>query len=155
MNKVYILDTSWLVEFYKLPDHHEVNRSKSVLAEFKSATQLGASFILPLAVVFEYCNHIAQIKNGTLRIKFATQFANDVRSSRNNVIPYLIMPAADLPEIDVDLDLFASTYAAQGIGLVDIQIERLAKDWSTKRGRLVHIWTFDDALKAREPNAET
>jgi hypothetical protein len=155
MAKVYILDTSWLLEYYKLPNHHSDSNVRIVFDKFKIAIQAQAQFILPLAVIFEYCNHIAQISDGSLRQSFASRFSEVVKLSRNTAQPYLISPAADLPEIDEDLELFASTYAVQGIGLVDIQVERLAKDWSERYNRIVHIWTFDEALKAREPNTET
>jgi hypothetical protein len=151
---IYVIDTSWLLEFYVVPGHHTENRSGRVQENFEIAVKSKSTFILPLAVIFEYCNHIAQIGTGSLRKKHAVDFWTHIQMSRENAVPYLILPAADLPEIDVDVEKFASTYAVQGIGLVDIQVERIAKEWSNKSECIVHIWSFDTKLKALEPNME-
>ncbi len=151
---IYVIDTSWLLEFYAVPNHYAEHRSEKIKERFRIAVKNKSTFILPLAVIFEYCNHLAQISTGGLRKKYAVNFWSDMQMSRENTVPYLILPAADLPEIDVDVERFASTYAVQGIGLVDIQVERIAKEWAEKPGYTVHIWSFDEQLKALEPNAE-
>jgi hypothetical protein len=151
---VYVIDTSWLLEFYEVPNHCTKIRLEKVKEKFKIAVKNKSTFILPLAVIFEYCNHIAQINTGNLRKKYATDFWSHMQMSRKDTVPYLILPAADLPEIDVDVERFAATYAIQGIGLVDIQVERIAKEWAEKPGYIVHIWSFYGLLKALEPNIE-
>ena len=154
MSTVFIIDTSWLLELLRVPGKFDEQKSIQVRADFEEMINRGATFILPIAVLLETGNHIAQISEGSYRQKWANQLWDIVQKSRNNNVPFNIEPAAKLPELDQDIEFFAKEYAIQGVGLTDTQIIRISKEWKSKPGYKVHIWTFDNALKAREPDKD-
>lgn len=154
MSVAYLLDTGYLTELYRIPGHFDPKRADQVQTQLAQALNEGATLIVPVAVLFELCNHITGIGDGNLRRRRAQKLLEDVHQSREEQTPYLIEPAAHLPEFYEDLSEFAQQYASQGIGLTDTQILRLASQWKAKPGYRVHLWTFDKALKAREPDRE-
>lgn len=117
-------------------------------------------------VLFEFANHIAQIVDGTLRHKLAGKLKSEVSSSLAQKSPWIIMPFRQNELIDEIMKAleelcgtFAAEYAAQGISLTDVAVIDAAQSLTATAAKhtpraTVHIWTRDNALKAREPDPE-
>ena len=154
MSVVFVIDTSWLVELLRVPGKFDEQKSNQVRTDFQEMIDNGATFILPIAVLLETGNHIAQIPDGSHRRDWANRLWDIVKDSRTKSELFTIEPAVNLPELDADIELFATEYAIQSVSLTDTQVIRIAQDWKNKPGYIVHIWTFDQAMKAREPDTE-
>jgi len=113
-------------------------------------------------VVFELANHIAQVRDWPARRGLAERLARVVRNSVELGTPWVVTPASediltDLTGLLSLLDRYAGELVMHGIGLSDAAILEQARRLKAKYnqpGDRVHIWTKDQALKAREPDPE-
>jgi predicted nucleic acid-binding protein len=157
-----LIDTSYLVELFKVPGLFEPDFAERVKKRFSAAVHAGHRLYVPFPVVFEVANHIAGVRDGGARKKLADLLANTVRSCVESANPWIITPASedilyDLSELLRLCDVYAREMAVQSIGLSDTAIideARRLKSKYNQPGDRVHIWTRDQALKAHEPDAE-
>lgn len=163
MTRVFVVDTSYLDELYGLPGWHDPSHRNAILDRWEEEAGLGARFYVPAPVLFELCNHIAQLPDGHHRHTLAGLVAQDVRDALSALPSGWIVsrPAKDAL-LDVatllsSLDAFSTQLAQRKIGLTDAAVIQesqrlkdrlLAPDWP------VHIWSKDVALKACEPDQE-
>ena len=141
---ICIVDTSILVELLNLPGlatHHD-----EVVAEFARRQVAREQFLLPIAVLVETGNHVAQISNGAARRKLADIFVQFARTSLRGESPFTPTPLPSLLDITAWLDDFPD-HAMQGVGLADRSLIAL---WEAQRQlqphRRVYIWSLDGAL---------
>jgi hypothetical protein len=167
VHKLIVLDTSYLLELFQIPAHSDPTRFPTVSADFKRAINSNYDMYLPLPVLFELGNHIAQIDDGHARREKANILNASIGSWLGNASPISITPllseTQSIEELKQALSKIAADFPAnamQRIGLVDTVVSMEASrlrsrhtDTSIKK-YLVHIWTFDEALKAQEPDAE-
>lgn len=158
---VYVVDTSYLVEFYRVDGHYNADSHQQIWQRFEDAKVQKNRIYVPVPVIFELANHIAHIDNGDNRLKLARQFAADVQSSLANGSPFNLVPCKDFQSVEAlanHLGQFASEYATRGLGLTDtsvyLQAKQLYDDYQKFKHFAVHIWTRDLALKAMEPDTE-
>lgn len=119
----FVLDTSYLLEFYGVPGFSEASFRTRVRERIKAAVRRGDTLHVPFAVVFETANHIADANDWTL----AKRLRDDLRDSAANGIPWVVRTAgddtllrvADLLELCERLHV---EFAAQGIGLSDAAV---------------------------------
>ena len=158
MNRIYIIDTSYLLELYQVPGKSDAGSSREVKKRFITAISDQARMLIPLGVLFELCNHIAGVANGDQRAKLSWRVAQDVEESCTNPhFPWRLTPADSLERLRVHIDRYAKAFAPMQIGLTDTQVTAVADDSKSKHSGLdynVHIWTRDAALKAFEPDTE-
>lgn len=157
-----VIDTSYLLELYHVPDLSDPAFARRVKQRFGEAVKAGHRLYVPFPVVFEVANHIAHVRDGGARKKLADLLADTVRSSVEEATPWIITPAAedilyDLSELLRLCDVYAQELAIQGIGLSDTAIieeaRRLKQKYNQPADR-VHIWTRDQQMKPHEPDAE-
>ena len=156
--RIYVVDTSYLLELFAVPGNSELRAVSEIRRRFAEATKASSTFIVPLPCIFELANHVADIGNGALRHKKAKEICKAVAGSFEKGVPWTITPAQSLEAIPQVLEAFSTDYVQQGVGLTDsFTIHEAARLKLENRNRIacvVHIWTRDLALKAREPDNE-
>ena len=154
---VFVVDTSYLLELFRVPSRSNKNANEEIKKRFEKEEENDSRFYVPLACVYELANHIANVRNGNLRKKLAGNLNIIVRSSVEEGTPWIITPATDLKELPILFKRYADEYVIQKISLTDtsvvLEANRLKKKYSDS-GYTVHIWTKDNRLKAFEPDIE-
>ena len=157
MPTVFVLDTGYLCEIYRVPRHHDPALSRQIRQRIRD--QAADRFFLPLGCLYQLCDHIGKVPDDELRRQLAQKFVEDVATSLSDSVPWLIVPAADLGEGLLDL---LQTYRDDPLhlrmGLTDSTVvreaNRLKEQYGDSTGYRVHIWTTDSSLKAYEPDQE-
>ncbi|MFY9260908.1 MAG: hypothetical protein WAO71_10420 [Gallionella sp.] len=165
IKRLYVIDTSYLLELYRVHPWYEESAHRTIKQKFEENYKAG-QFFVPVAVLFELANHIADAK--LRRFELAAQLSQDVASSISAQSPWTITHAvgaqslADLVSaLNESVSRFADEFSRQELGLTDttviLEAERLLRKdqkLASLRHYQVHIWTRHAALKAREPDAE-
>lgn len=155
---VFVVDTSYLLELYKVPGFSNDADSATVRRRFKEASRANSRFYVPFPVIFELANHIAHIRDGTARQRLADRLFDDMVSSHQNMMPWVVVPAIPVDELLRFAEAFKSEFARQSVGLTDVvlveEARRLKRERYGHRNERVHIWTKDRALNAFEPDPE-
>jgi hypothetical protein len=154
MTTIYVVDTSYLLEYANCDDFCVPTAVKEVRRRFKKESARGARFFVPLPCIFELGNHIADVKHNARRAVLAAWLVETVSASLAGDGPFHITPAGKPSEIFPELmKRFEGLAAKRSVGLVDsftiTEAERLKA-----RKLKVHIWTNDRALKDHEPDRE-
>jgi hypothetical protein len=159
---VFVIDTSYLFEFFKLPGSEE----KAIIEIRKRITNAvldnNTLLYVTLPCLFELGNHIADVRDENRRQKLAHAFSNTIKTCLEKENPWTIIPCVAIKELFGLLDNFTHKSVIQCqkdkcIGLVDTSIVDEAmrlKDKYKSFGYKVHIWTKDERLKAQEPDPE-
>jgi len=157
-----VVDTSYWLELFKIPKHYKEVHYLEIKKRFAEAAQNKSLLYIPIPVLFELANHIAHVDNGDVRRYLSQKFSETVKLGISNtdilfnIIPCMAFSVAS--ELNESLDFFVSRFeaefATQGLGFTDSSIILEAKSLKTTENR-VHIWTLDEALKAREPDTES
>lgn len=145
-----VVDTSYWLELFQIPNHSNSQAGIEVKKRFQQAAQNKASFFWTLPSVYEVANHIAHVVDGRKREELAEKFYKKIKDSS----AITITPACALEDFSSFLEKFKSEYVKQRIGLVDASIIVKADELKNKNNQ-VHIWTLDNALKSREPDQES
>jgi hypothetical protein len=154
---IYVVDTGYLDEFYKVDGYYDELAHKEIWLKINSAIKNKDRIYIPVPVIFELANHIAHIKNTNNRDKLANQFVNDIKNSLVKDSPFVLVPCQDFQSIEnliINLTQFAEKYSKQGIGLTDTAVYLQAKLLYTKYKSLknysVYILTKDKSLASRK-----
>jgi hypothetical protein len=157
VSAIYVVDTSYLLEFYRVPGSSTEEGHAEVTRRWDAARNEGARFYVTVGCILELGNHVAKCKTRDRRRELAEELAEDVGDSVEHGIPWEIVPADQGQALAIQVRAFRDRWVAQRVGLVDVQTieqaKRLNRDYHA-RGHRVHIWTTDKALKACEPDAE-
>lgn len=164
MARIIVLDTSFLLELFKVPADSTQENHDSAKELFQKAIVEGYDVYCPLSVLYELANHIVDIKNATARRQIAEVFQETVLSAWQERIPFSIIPSECVSGEYHDLSALPELCReykdniAQGLGLTDCTIVDVARKIKENyHGRLrkwpAHIWTLQKALKAMEPDA--
>jgi hypothetical protein len=86
MSSIYLIDTSIFLEILNVPNCNQ--HRASVLKDFKTFSQVGCTFLLPMATILETGNHIAQNGDGTMRRETAKRFVKEVKAAFTGVAPW-------------------------------------------------------------------
>ncbi|MEG4989854.1 hypothetical protein QUB08_29535 [Microcoleus sp. BR0-C5] len=86
MSSICLIDTSIFLEILNVPNYNQ--HRASVLEDFKTYSQVGCTFLLPMATILETGNHIAQNGDGTLRRKTAKRFVEEVKKAFTGEAPW-------------------------------------------------------------------
>jgi len=167
--QLYVVDTGYLLELYRVPVHSDAVSALEVKRRFVAALETRSEFYVPVPVLFELGNHIANMKEsgGQARADLAARLRNDIIASCESRAPWVITAfgsenvAIDFSEALVAYCTgFAEEYAAASVGLTDVAVIREAEHLKTRfksdgsRVYKIHIWTRDNQVKAREPDTE-
>ena len=153
---VYVIDTSYLLELFQVPTFSDSVSISEVKNSFDNAIMNKSRFYVPLPCIFEFADHIADVKNGSVRNRIADSFYKTVKNCVEDGKPWIIT-SIDIEELTQLCDNFANQYVLQCIGLTDTTIiseaYRLKKKFSGL-GYTVHIWTKEKKIKSYEPDTE-
>lgn len=141
---ICIVDTSILVELLNL--RGLASRHDELVAELARRAAAGERFLLPVAVLVETGNHVAQIPDGGSRRRSADDFVRFATISLHGESPFTPTPLPAIADIAAWLSDFPDC-AMRGIGLADRSLIAL---WDAQRQlhprRRVYIWSLDAAL---------
>jgi len=158
VSRIYVVDTSYLLELYDVPGASSDECVARIKSLFGKGVQDGCSFFVTIGCILEVGNHIADVRSGRQRRKLAIRLKDDVTGSVNEGRPWVVLPPQGLEELVSLLDVFPDRFAGPlRLGLVDAQVIEEARRLKGKHGSLgavVHIWTKDSTLKGHEPDHE-
>jgi hypothetical protein len=151
MSDIVIVDTSVLLNVLDVPEFNQ--HQAAVFAQFKELLNSNASFLLPMAAIFETGNHIARLSDGRLRRRYAEIFRDRIREALEGTAPWVPIRFPDSQQLAGWLDDFPDC-AMRGPGMSDLSI---IKAWeiecSRHPSRRIRIWSLDQHLQGydREP----
>ena len=158
MTRVFVVETSYLCELYKVPMFSNQEFSARLREKWDRERKKGAGFRVPVGCVYQLCDHIADVPDGSRRRELAVRVATDVESSVASAIPWLIVPSHGVNELSSFVRAFASNAGHLKLGLTNSQVVEIARGLKSKYGGVgsyrVHIWTRNQDLKAHEPDDE-
>lgn len=117
-----------------------------VVEELKERDDAEQQLLLPVAVIVETGNHVAQVGDGRLRRQVAQRFVAEVRKALDGTAPWA--PARPI-SVDDLADWLADfpDHAMAGRGIGDVSI---IAEWERQRvlnpRRRVEIWSLDQHL---------
>ena len=154
---VYVIDTSYLLELFKVPNYSNTSSITEITDRFKNAIINKSRFFVPLPCIFELGNHIADVRKGSIRKKLADSFYKTIKSCVEENGPWIIIPSASIDRLTQLCKNFSENFVIEKVGLTDtaviIEANRLKEKYSSFHYK-VHIWAKDSSLKAREPDTE-
>ncbi len=163
-----VVDTSYLLELFRVPRNSDVTAFDPIFQRFEQVDGVNTQLYLPLPVLFELGNHIADVKDGGTRYRLAGELVESVQFWLSSESPYTIVSSMDdartLEDFCAALVAMTEKFAALAPdkhGLTNtavvMEAQRLRKKYrnSALKQYQVHIWTRDHRLKALEPDAET
>lgn len=164
--RIFVVDTSYLLELYRVDGCYKEEAHLSVLNKFKENIGSGRFFV-PSSVLFEVANHIADVHDFNRRKTLAIKLQADIKESIAEQQPWVITHASDaqtinelLSALNESVGRFAEEFSEQKLGLTDttviLEAERLRKKFvsDSLRNYQIHIWTRHQQIKAREPDTE-
>lgn len=95
VTRAYVLDTSYLLEIYRVPGHSSKVCYAPIEQRLRRAIEAEDRLYTPFPVIFELANHIAQVSDGGRRIALARKLAKDIRGSAKSQVPWIIAPGSD------------------------------------------------------------
>ena len=148
MGEIVIVDTTILLNFLNVPGRNE--KREAVLTEFEQCTEEGAILLVPLGAILETGNHIARLRSGDQRWKYAKAFRDKIvnKALEDNEPPWDLVPLPDREQLKSWLNGFPDSVTNSSSSLVDLSI---IKEWEAACQRhplsRVRIWSLDDHLK--------
>jgi hypothetical protein len=165
--RLIVVDTSYLLELFQVPDCSSERAYDPIYQRFENARHITDQLQVPLPVLFELGNHVADVTNGQERRRLAAMLVEAVDIWLSGETPLTIVSSMndartvqDFRDAITGLIQDFKTLAPDRQGLTNAAIALEAKRLRNKHKNsslktyLVHIWTTDKKLKAREPDAE-
>lgn len=155
MSSICLIDTSILLNILDVPNRN--NEREEIFKKFEEYALLHCSFIIPMAVVIETGNHIAQNGDGNTRRKVAQEFIGTLEKTFTGDAPFRIADWDTQEKIREWLHEFPShaqqnkspTRTGEGTSFGDLSIiKEFEKSCSKFPMTEIFIWSLDDDLKA-------
>ena len=147
MREIHLIDTSIFCRILRVPGLCSTEEHRLAFAELRAlVARPEITLLLPVAVIYETGNHIAQNGDGVVRRKAATRFAEQVTAALNGEAPWTPTPLPELRHMTNWLQDFPD-WAMRGSGLGDRSIV-----WDYEQQRelnpraRVRIWSTDEHL---------
>ena len=146
-----ILDTSWLLELYRVPGYFETSRTLPVRTETAELTDAGCELFVTVPVLFEVASHITHVRDGNRRRTLSGKLRDNITSSIDRESPWtiatvgreILLRAEDVIQLaNRFLESSGHNYSFADISIIDL---------AAKLGRperTVRILTFDGKLAA-------
>ncbi len=153
LSNAAILDTSWLLELYKVPGYFKESRTPFVREETDRLLKAGWELFVTAPVLFEVASHINHVRDGGRRHTLGERLQRDIEHSVQRGNPWTIAsfrPQILLRSQDI-LRLAARFLESTGpnYSFADISIIDLAEELRrAPRSRAVQILAFDQQLIA-------
>lgn len=142
---VRIVDTSVLCNILRVPTMDQAGERAE--HELREALRQGDVLLLPIAVIYETGNHIAQNGDGRVRRNVARAFVDLVQKAFSGQVPFTPTPLHDADEMLKWIADFPNR-AGEGIGFADLSIVRIfERQCELNQGRRVLIWSYDRHLQ--------
>lgn len=151
MSNAGILDTSWLLELYKVPGHFLPSRTDRVRIETAEFVATEGELFVTVPVLFELANHIAHVSNGNIRRSLAERLLKDVHDAIQDDSPWTIVAVTSgilLRSQDIlqlaqrFLSLSGPNYSFADISIIDLATVL------RQSSRVVRILEFDSQLNS-------
>jgi hypothetical protein len=148
MSSVRIIDTTVLCNLLGVPNmDQDAARAR---AEFQQAVEAEDRILLPIAVIYETGNHIAQNGDGSTRRKIASSFVDLLQKAFTGKLPFTPTPLQNPEDLLEWLGEFPDS-AMRGMGFGDLSITKVFhQQCALNRGRRVLIWSYDQHLQGFE-----
>lgn len=144
MSDVIIVDTTVLLNVLNVPGHNQ--HRDEVFQHFEEVTVAGASLLVPIAAVFETGNHIARLRDGGERRRYADRFCDHVRDVLAGKAPWGLVPLPDPTRFAKWLTDFPDC-AMRSVGMADLSMIKAWEDACLLHpSRRVRIWSLDEGL---------
>ena len=146
-----ILDTSWLLELYRVPGYFEESRTPCVRNETAELTEAKCELFVTVPVLFEVASHITHVRGGSRRRPLSERLRDDITRSIERESPWtivavgsgILLRSRDVIRLaDRFLESFGPNYSFADISIIDLTAEL------RRPGRTVRILTFDGQLAA-------
>lgn len=121
MTRIFVIDTSYLLELYSVPGFSD--RTFSTRLRERMAGLAGARFHVPTGCLYKFCDHIS---DGNRRHHLAHRIATYVESSIGRARPWLISPSKGLNELADFIRAFASDPTRHVVGLTNSDVIEVA-----------------------------
>lgn len=151
MSDPVILDTSWLLELYRVPGYYQETRTADVIQATADHINDGSELLVTVPVLFEIANHITHVGKGTSRRRLSAKFRDDINSSFGRGSPWtivstgkdILLRAEDVIRLaDRFLDASGYNYSFANISIIDLAAEIRRRDQG------VRILSFNEQLTA-------
>ena len=90
MSGAAILDTSWLLELYRVPHYFDAARTPKVRRETAEVIEAGRELFVTVPVLFEVASHITHVRDGRHRRSLGKRLRDDIASSVDRERPWTI-----------------------------------------------------------------
>ena len=151
MSNLVILDTSWLLELYRVPGYSEETRTANVIQATVDSVNDGGELLVTVPVLFEVANHITHVRKGTARRALSVKFRDDIKNSLDRGSPWtifttgkdILLRAEDIIRLaDRFLDASGYNYSFANISIIDLAAGIRRRDQS------VRIMSFNEQIVA-------
>ena len=126
MSDIVIVDTSVLLNVLDVSAFNQ-NRAE-VFVQFNEFLDSGASFLLPMAAIFETGDHIADLRDGRQRRRYAEVFRDRIREALEGKAPWVPIRFPDSAQLAEWLEEFPDS-AMTGQDMSDFSI---VKAWEVE-----------------------
>lgn len=143
---IRIIDTSVLCNILRVPKKDQ--DGERAADEFREALRENEVLLLPVAVIYETGNHIAQSGDGRVRRQVARAFVDLVQKAFSGELPFTPTPQQHPDEMLQWISEFPDS-AARGVGFGDLSIVRIFhQQCDLNHARRVVIWSYDKHLQS-------
>lgn len=145
MNIVHFVDTCVMDNLLDVPGWN--NDRTRIIEEYTRLSENGDTFVLPVAVLVETGNHIAQARYNKYEI--ADKFAKLIHGAIDGTNNWNVRPSITKTVLDNILSLYPSN-AARSIGFGDTSIQEQFEEYWVEKQPIgeMRIWTLDDDLSS-------
>ena len=149
MSDTAILDTSWLLELYRVPRYFKKSRTAGVRADTAEFVDAGGELFVTVPVLFEVASHITHVRDGRVRRTLGQKLHDDIGSSLDHESPWttttvgsdILLRSADVMHLaERFLESSGPNYSFADISIIDLAAELRGS------GRVVKILAFDKQL---------
>jgi hypothetical protein len=148
---IRIVDTSVLCNILRVPTMDQDGERAAL--ELREALRQNDVLLLPIAVIYETGNHIAQNGDGRIRRDVARKFVELVQKAFGGEVPFIPTPLHDPDEMLGWVAEFPDR-AVEGVGFGDLSIRRIfERQCELHHGRRVLIWSYDRHLQGYDQAA--
>ena len=149
LSGVAILDTSWLLELYRVPRYFDDSRTHLVRTETAELIDARCELIVTVPVLFEVSSHITHVRNGSRRRTLGERLRDDITNSIKRESPWTITAVErNILFRSEDVIRLAERFlesSGPNCSFADISIIDLAAELR-RWGRTVKILAFDEQL---------
>ena len=142
-----ILDTSWLLELYRVPGYFDESRTLPVRTETAKLINAGGELFVTVPVLFEVASHITHVRDGRLRRTLGEKLRDDITRSIDRESPWTITTVGrgilfrtqDVIRLaERFLESSGPNYSFADISIIDLAAEL------RRPGRTVKILAYDE-----------